>query len=320
MPGKNPYRPGASVTPLYIAGREAQERRFKSVLRAAPEIPANVRVTGLRGVGKTVLLKRFEGIASTESMWAVQRVQLEPRHNREDVLVELLISLANRTTERLSRMERVKSTVSDMVVAGRSLFQITVQDLTFSLGGDVVGQRLELVDALLETTRTAVKKGRSGYVMLLDEAQVLVDETSRTGEHPLSLLIASINALQEAGVPVGLILCGLPTLKSNMLKARTYSERMFRGEDVDSLNADDAKEHSSARWTERASERIRTSSPIRSRRLRGTRSSSSSGERSCGMRPSSRVRRASTSVCSIPSGRRSSSDWIVTSTTRASSR
>ena len=145
MPGKNPYRPGASVTPLFIAGRDAQERRFRSVLRAAPEIPANVRVTGLRGVGKTVLLKRFEEIASTESMWAVQRVQLEPRHNREDVLVELLIALARRTTERLSRLERMKTAVADMVVAGRSLFQVTVQDLTFSLGGDVIGQRLELV-------------------------------------------------------------------------------------------------------------------------------------------------------------------------------
>ncbi len=50
-PGKNPYRPGVGVRPLYLAGRDAPLRRFDAMLRAAPEQQANMRVTGLRGLG-----------------------------------------------------------------------------------------------------------------------------------------------------------------------------------------------------------------------------------------------------------------------------
>ena len=72
-------------------------------------------------------------------------------------------------------------------------------------------------------------------MLLLDEAQLIHDERGRHGEHPLSLLLAPIVALQRRELPLGLVLCGLPTLAGNLQKARSYSERLFRGEDVDSL-------------------------------------------------------------------------------------
>jgi hypothetical protein len=49
--GKNPYRPGVGVRPLYLAGREGPLQRFDAMLRAAPEQQANMRVSGLRGLG-----------------------------------------------------------------------------------------------------------------------------------------------------------------------------------------------------------------------------------------------------------------------------
>ena len=61
------------------------------------------------------------------------------------------------------------------------------------------------------------------------------DERDRHGEHPLSLLIAPVVALQRAELPLALVLCGLPTLTGNLQKARSYSERLFRGEEIDSL-------------------------------------------------------------------------------------
>lgn len=70
---------------------------------------------------------------------------------------------------------------------------------------------------------------------MLDEAQVLRDDRGRDGEHPLSLLIAAVNTLQDAQIPVALVMCGLPTLRANLLKARTYTERMFRGEEIGRL-------------------------------------------------------------------------------------
>ena len=84
-------------------------------------------------------------------------------------------------------------------------------------------------------SQLALAKGREGVVLLLDEAQLVRDERDRHGEHPLSLLIAPIVALQRRELPLGLVLCGLPTLTGNLQKARSYSERLFRGEEIDSL-------------------------------------------------------------------------------------
>jgi hypothetical protein len=64
----------------------------------------------------------------------------------------------------------------------------------------------DVVEAALDT-------GHEGFALLLDEAQVLRDDTARAGEHPMSMLIAAVNGLQEAGLPLALVVCGLPTLR-----------------------------------------------------------------------------------------------------------
>ncbi|WP_268958108.1 ATP-binding protein [Occultella kanbiaonis] len=232
-PGKNPYRPGAATAPLHLAGREPQMARFKKILAGAPEIPANLRLTGLRGVGKSVLLKELEEIAKVED-WTVVRKQLEPRHNTEEELGSLVTALAQATQRRMSRTQALKAKVADAWLASRGLVNITVDDVTFSLAGSTKVES-ELAEVLFETVELAVKSGHNGFVLMLDEAQVIRDDKDRDGEHPLSMLVAAINALQEVGLPVALVMCGLPTLRANLQKARTYSERMFKGEHIGEL-------------------------------------------------------------------------------------
>lgn len=81
----------------------------------------------------------------------------------------------------------------------------------------------------------ALDTGHEGFALLLDEAQVIRDDTGRNGQYSMSMFIAAVNALQEAGLPIALVLCGLPTLAANLQRARTYSERMFRGEQIGAL-------------------------------------------------------------------------------------
>ena len=61
-PVRNPYAPGAGQRPPELAGREREIRQFEVVLervaRARPE--RSMVLTGLRGVGKTVLLGEFQ--------------------------------------------------------------------------------------------------------------------------------------------------------------------------------------------------------------------------------------------------------------------
>jgi DNA-binding transcriptional ArsR family regulator len=215
-------------------------RRFGAMLRAAPEQPANMRLTGLRGVGKTVLLGEFQAIAE-RSEWASAVLEFQPGHNREETMVSALLNLAQDAKLRLSRVERIRKAVGSAVRNAGTLgigwndFQVTYDPL-------VEQQREDLTKALFEVVEMGVQKGRNGFVLLLDEAQVVRDETKRTGEHPLSLLISSIVALQRREIPLGLVLCGLPTLTGNLLKARSYTERMFRGEEIGSLEKADARE------------------------------------------------------------------------------
>ena len=237
---KNPFRPGVGTRPLHLAGRDQPMRRFGAMLRAAPEQPANMRLTGLRGVGKTVLLGEFQTIAE-EGGWASAVLEFQPGHNQEDSMVTALTNIAQDSKLRLSRVERIKSAVGNAARRAGTLglgwneFQVTYDPM-------VEQQREDVTRALFEVVEMAVEKGCAGFVLLLDEAQVIRDETKRDGEHPLSLLISSIVALQRREIPLGLVLCGLPTLTGNLLKARSYTERMFRGEEIGSLGEEDARE------------------------------------------------------------------------------
>lgn len=238
---RNPYRPGVGLAPKYLAGRDAEQRRFRATLGSAPDIPANIRLTGLRGVGKTVLLSRFREIAE-ENLWTTLSLELEPRHNRSSAITATLTDQARSLRERLSALYRVREHSRHLATAARQAVTVEYEGLTWSLSGDVSGDAASLITSLAETIEASEDAGRTGLAVLIDEAQILSDEKERDGEHPLSLLIAAVSALQKQQAPIALVLCGLPTLAVNLLNARTYSERMFKGEIIEALGFADAKQ------------------------------------------------------------------------------
>lgn len=239
MPGRNPYRPGVGTMPLFFAGRGRELRRFRSTLRAAPEIPANVRLTGLRGVGKTVLLTRFRDVGQDEG-WETGAVELEPRHEREEDLLKVLRRVLQDVDQRISLRSRARERLRG---ATRSVGQLalTIEGVTVRVDPVASAAAPELSAALLAVARAAAAGGSRGVLLLLDEAQVLRDDRRAEGKQPLSMLLAAVAGLQRQEVPLGLVLCGLPTLTTNLLAARTYSERMFRGEHVARLLPPEAR-------------------------------------------------------------------------------
>src|ERR1700682_6614220 len=72
--GIHPFRPGMGLPPPYLADRPAQRARFDQYLTGFPVFPRNVRLTGLRGVGKTVLLQHYAALAEDRG-WGVVRRQ-----------------------------------------------------------------------------------------------------------------------------------------------------------------------------------------------------------------------------------------------------
>ena len=67
VPPPNPFRPGAGHPPPFLAGRDAERGRFEQLLKQEV-ILENLVLTGLRGVGKTVLLDTFKPLA-TRAGW-----------------------------------------------------------------------------------------------------------------------------------------------------------------------------------------------------------------------------------------------------------
>jgi hypothetical protein len=134
-------------------------------------------------------------------------------------------------------LERLRTAAGKALRSGPLAF--TWEDISLSISPGSKSEE-DLAREIFETVELAVSKGRHGVVLLLDEAQLIRDERDRHGEHPLSLLIAPIVALQRQELPLGFVACGLPTLTANLQKARSYTERLFRGEEVDSLSHSEA--------------------------------------------------------------------------------
>lgn len=73
---RNPYSPGAGTPPPYLAGREGLLDVFATVIGRA-QIGNAVQppvLSGLRGVGKTVLLLRWRELA-LEAGWAAAHIE-----------------------------------------------------------------------------------------------------------------------------------------------------------------------------------------------------------------------------------------------------
>lgn len=58
----NPFRPGAGHMPPYLAGRLEEKEEFLRLL-GQDVVLENLVLTGLHGVGKTVLLDTFKPLA-----------------------------------------------------------------------------------------------------------------------------------------------------------------------------------------------------------------------------------------------------------------
>src|SRR5882724_4328807 len=91
---QNPYRPGSGHMPPHLAGREKQIQRFNQLLEQDPVL-SNALITGLRGVGKTVLLERLKPIAIAKKwLWVGTDLSESTSVSEETVVTRLLADLS----------------------------------------------------------------------------------------------------------------------------------------------------------------------------------------------------------------------------------
>src|SRR5713226_7993106 len=91
---RNPFRPGAGHMPPYLAGREEETDQFRRLLDQET-ILKNLVLTGLRGLGKTVLLETFKPMAMQAGwLWAGADLSESTSISEENLATRLLTDLS----------------------------------------------------------------------------------------------------------------------------------------------------------------------------------------------------------------------------------
>ncbi len=236
----NPYSPGVGTRPKFLAGRGDQVRLFERALADYPLKRRNLRITGLRGVGKTVLLKEYAKIARRHG-WVVVRHDLGPRLQHESDFATAMSEYLRDAVQELSLKARAKSRIASALTAIGQVHVQIGEEVTVSVGpGAARGPKSVLEDrlrrAVVEVGALARAQGR-GVALLFDEAHNLYDRP-RHRQYPLGALLSAVVAAQDDDepLPVMLVLCGLQPLTGNIHAARSNAERLFRAAEIGNLS------------------------------------------------------------------------------------
>ena len=237
----NPFRPGAGHQPPYLAGRRAEQREFARLL-GQETILENIVLTGLRGVGKTVLLESLKPLAIEKGwLWIGADLNESASISEDHIAIRLCTDLAPSTSAIVMSTKRFRA---PGFTAGEETVErtLTYQALENIYSG-TPGLPLDKIKAVLEEAWAAISGSNviRGVVFAYDEAQNLADHSEKE-QFPLSLLLDTFQSLQRKGLPLMLVLTGLPTLFPKLVEARTFSERMFRVVFLQSLPDEDSRE------------------------------------------------------------------------------
>ena len=234
----NPYTPGAGRKPRTLAGRDPDLEQFQDLVERlnSGSYERSLIYTGLRGVGKTVLLMELDVLAS-EAGWAttdVQEVgsQADFRVSFARMSVRLLTNMSSRHRAR-ERIQRALSVVKAFSLAVPGPVELRI-DVDAATGvADSGDPEHDLTDLLGELGEVA-QANNMGALFLIDEMQNL-DGPS------LAAICIAFQSVSRRSLPVSLVGAGLPDLRVRLLSAKPYADRLFSYRELGRLSTVDAR-------------------------------------------------------------------------------
>jgi hypothetical protein len=229
----NPYTPGAGRKPRTLAGRDQDLESFQSLVERldAGSYERSLIYTGLRGVGKTVLLMEFDVLAS-EAGWATTDVQ-EVGSNAD--FRTTFAGMANRLLMNMSRRHRAKQRIERALAVVKSFSVGLPGAVSIKLDVDAAAGIADSGDAeqdlagLFREIGEVAQANQMGALFLIDEMQNL-DTPS------LSAICMAFQGISRAGLPVAMVGAGLPDLRVRLLSAKPYADRLFSYEQLGRLS------------------------------------------------------------------------------------
>lgn len=241
-PVSNPYTPNAGERPDVLAGRDDHLANYKVLLSRVSQgrSARSMIVTGLRGVGKTVLLGRFRDV-TLEQRWAVVEYEATKHDDdgfRRDIALRLraaLFTLSPRTkwTDRFQRAAAALSSFQLSMDANGQMQAGLDFDVLEGLAdhGDLT---MDLTDVLV-TLGEAAQDKKKGVALLVDEIQFLT-------KYQLEALIMALHKTVQRRLPIVLVGAGLPQVAELVGDAKSYAERLFTFPVIENLSPEDSRE------------------------------------------------------------------------------
>ena len=231
----NPYRPGAGTAPPVLIGRDRLLDGFDlTVRRAMNGRPGkSCMPVGLRGVGKTVLLNRFLGIADRAGMKVGFIEAPETGDFREHLagrLRRILLGLDGGVARRAVALALRVLKSFTLTLPGGTSIAVGVEPLAGRADTGLLAD--DLTEVLVSAGQATAECG-SGLLVAVDEAQHLNSDV-------LGALIAGIHRTTQLDLPVVLAGAGLPQLPRLAGEAKSYAERLFEFPAIGSLSPADA--------------------------------------------------------------------------------
>ncbi len=232
---KNPFSPGAGSPPPELAGRDTilEQARvlFGRVREKRPE--KSILMTGLRGVGKTVLLNEMERMAESDRYHTILIEALETKP-----LALLLVPQLRRLLYKLDRIAGAGDKVRRGIAVLKSFInglKMSIGDVDFGLdvdpehgAADEGDLEIDLPNLFVAVAEAAEERGTS--------VAILIDEIQYVDKPELSALIMAMHRMQQRQLPLVLVGAGLPILPGLAGESKSYAERLFNFPDIGPLS------------------------------------------------------------------------------------
>lgn len=230
--------------PPHLAGRRVETEEFEKLLRQ-DVILDNLVLTGLRGVGKTVLLDTFRPLAqASQWLWVGTDLSESMSLTEDRIAGRLLTDLSVVTSGFVVGKREFKDIGfgGEMRTQTATLGYDALENIYTSTPGMVADKLRRVLDVVHQVMTLSTEGARPrGLIFAYDEAQNLADHRERD-EFPMSLLLDVFQSIQKRGIPFMLALTGLPTLFPKLVEARTFAERMFRVLQLDRLTDEESRD------------------------------------------------------------------------------
>lgn len=235
----NPFSPGAGSPPPELAGRESVLEQAQVLLgRVLVKRPEkSLLLTGLRGVGKTVLLNEIERMALG---MGYHTIFVEAHEGK--TLGALLAPHLRRLLFELDRMTGAGNKARRAIAVLKGF----VSSVKLSVGDIDIGIDIEPEQGVADSGDLEVDLANL-FVAVAEAAQerkvavaVLIDEIQYFSSAELSALVMAMHKMQQRQLPLILVAAGLPVLPGLVGESKSYAERLFSFPDIGALPQADA--------------------------------------------------------------------------------